>query len=170
MSERFNKAMKALTKGFFNGTLRKGDCAACACGNIVAAALNIELVTTRDLKTGFLDDWIDSKTGTFWYTALINLDEEEADHLYITAGEQEIEKTGYTPQEMLLIERAFELNTEIPLYDIHNYSDQEIMDDQYNGLCAVVEVLCKLEGYDPEEYMDYFSFDADLKQVKEFVD
>ncbi|MCW3109903.1 MAG: hypothetical protein JWQ09_4409 [Segetibacter sp.] len=33
-SERFERAVSALVDAFYKGTLRKGDCAACAVGNM----------------------------------------------------------------------------------------------------------------------------------------
>lgn len=38
MTERFQKAYDALVNAFFDGTLAKGTCKACAVGNIVGAA------------------------------------------------------------------------------------------------------------------------------------
>jgi hypothetical protein len=43
------------------------------------------------------------------------------------------------------------------------------MSDQFNGLMAVVEVLCKFEGYDSSEYKKLFEFDSELKQIKQLV-
>lgn len=139
---RFDEAIKALVKGFFKGTLAKGNCMACAVGNIVNHSIG------QKIETSLLNT-IDA-AGTFWYDALvpdISSDEE------ISNGEKEIQTTGYSVDEIRRIERTFEYHTEIDYDDYPtNYKkDPAIIKDQYNGLMAVVEVLCELEGHNEEK-------------------
>ena len=47
-SERFNKAISALVKGYIGETLAKGHCCGCAVGNIVAYSMHYNIITRVD--------------------------------------------------------------------------------------------------------------------------
>jgi len=125
-TERFNRAFDILTQAYFNGTLHKGTCAACACGNLITAARGISIP-----KNLFDNHEVHQKLADSMLSAELLLWDEP--------------KTGYTRRELSKVENAFENNTFIHWQTYAYYSEQEILEDQYNGLCAVFEVLCQLD-------------------------
>src|SRR6186713_2209173 len=152
-SERFNRAIAGLIAGFFEGNLAKGDCGACAVGNIVAHCYG---------KKAFLSELDDFTFNSHWgkvfktiaeYGQFIDID------YYRDEAKENIDVTGYSIRELAKVEKVFEENTEIDFTEYHKHSKDEIMQDQYNGLMAVVEVLCQIEGIEnPKEYKDMFAF------------
>ena len=72
--------------------------------------------------------------------------------------EQEIEElTGYSWKEMAMVEYVFETNTQILFEDYHDFSEKEIMEDQFKGLMAVMDVLIELDRVEEgETYKDNF--------------
>ena len=75
-------------------------------------------------------------------------------------------KTGYSPAEILLIENAFETNTQLFAED-KDCSHSEILQDQFNGLMAVVDVLLELDNIQAPESKEYFKYTNEFKPVKE---
>lgn len=161
MTERFQKAYDALCEAFFEGTLAKGTCAACACGNIVAKAVGIKIDLANE-KDIYSDKSIYNHPDfpSWASTRLIGI---EAIGNYITSNykfipkpnwekmyvsKQIFELTGYTIPEMCAIETAFENTTKISIISYYKYSEEDKLQDQYNGLCAVFDVLCKLDNVD----------------------
>lgn len=143
-SERFNNAINALVKGYFNDTLGKGSCVACAVGNIVAYCNNLTIIKKK--CTTFL-------SGLEYTNLKVNTD-FEMDNWYSLLSQYRIggstntivEKTGYTLNEISKIECAFEEATKISFVNYDDYSKETVSEDQFNGLMAVVEVLCKLDN------------------------
>lgn len=141
--ERFNRAVAALVKGYLNGTLAKGTCAACACGNIVAASLG-ETIERGIFSSAYR--WSTAKDYSAWGVYVRGVD-----HLI---GEQQVVATGYSREEFALIEKAFEFNTSIWHYEYGAHTPEQIDADQYNGLVAVFNLLCELDGIaDPAPYV-----------------
>ena len=134
---RFDRAISKLVKAFFEGDLEKGDCARCAVGNICDGR----------------NEW-----GDVFYTALegqiIDIDN------YFGLSKYVIDKTGYSWQELAKIENSFELNTEIHHNKYRRFSKSAIMEDQYNGLMAVVDVLCEIEGIESGETKKLFEYQS----------
>lgn len=64
----------------------------------------------------------------------------------INAANIVIMPTGYSAGELALVEAAFEANTKISARDYSAHSQEEIKADQFNGLIAVTDVLCQLDG------------------------
>ena len=104
MTARFKFAYDALCEAFFNGTLAKGTCMACACGNIVAKAAGFQTYVPR-----FGKRTMDPRMPNWWCNRLISFLEERP--FYVDEGYGEnpiIEKlTGYNRYEMVEIENAF---------------------------------------------------------------
>lgn len=149
MTTRFKNAIDALVYAFFNDTLGKEHCAACAVGNIVAWSHGYKKKTISDAcqipgTVYSSDDW----EHAVWRNS---------------EGEEElmvISKTGYSGLELYKIEEAFEGATLIGALRYRKHSKSEIMQDQYNGLMAVLDVLCEIEGIeDTAEYKELFSFE-----------
>lgn len=145
--ERFDRAIKALVQAFFNDHLAKWNCGACAVGNIVAAGMGIKptMQPTHNVN-GYWNSVVNSNIG------LCANSYEEASNFYMgflrkldyasyIKGVENISVTGYTPQELFIIEKAFENNTRIKHEKYPITTKQKIMQDQFNGLMAVVEVL-----------------------------
>ena len=148
MTPRFEKAYNALVKAFFEGTLAKGDCSACAVGNIVADAQGGCIDFFLGQAYCNTDNWFWSKLFmTIGGNQVINhpfYDQEKGLALTIET------LTGYTYLEMAKVEKAFEQNTHIDIEDYSKYTFLDILEDQYRGLCAVVDVMLKLDGIEPD--------------------
>ena len=71
---------------------------------------------------------------------------KEASFSEISEYYKAVYRTGYDKAEMLRIETAFETNTQITVMEHKRWSADEIMQDQYVGLMAVVDVLCEIHG------------------------
>jgi hypothetical protein len=65
-------------------------------------------------------------------------------------------KSGYTAQELSQVEMAFETNTkyskEIGTTWLYPPTEEILIEDQYNGLAAVVDVLLALDNIKPEDH------------------
>lgn len=157
MTQRFEKAYNALYNAFMNDTLASGTCAACAVGNIVADAMGgkVEKLNTVEFDCDIDNEW--------W------------NHLFITSSNEQIisklkddsnvkhfrqkifNLTGYKWNELAKVEYAFEVNTKIKHGRYDEHTEQEIMEDQFNGLMAVMDVLIKLdEVTEGQKYKDTF--------------
>ncbi len=145
-SDRFNKALAALVKGFFNETLYKGSCSHCAVGNIVGNSKWSHIFMT---PIG----------GDQEFYAPQNADAYEGYAVCL----KEITKTGYSIEELARVEAAFEKNTY--LFKFSKETKENLLQDQYNGLMAVVDVLCEIEGIDTKEYKDMFSYKCENSKL-----
>lgn len=141
--ERFNRAIKALVQAFFKDNLSKGDCKKCAVGNICNGRNDwYEVFMTTDSGVQLIDE-----------------------HMYFGETKNVIDSTGYRWEELAEIERSFETSTKIHWQEYYRHKKSAIMQDQFNGLMAVVEVLCKLDNIEPTEYKKAFEYTADFKPV-----
>jgi hypothetical protein len=143
MTKRFDNAIKTGVRAFFDGTLKKGLCSACMVGNICGGNPAWSYVFA-------------TATNGVQLTNAVN---------YFGAVKEVIDNTGYAWQDLARIEKAFEQNTKIQsgLYSIHTQS--EIMQDQFNGLMAVVDVLMELDGMDKSDntYRKMFEYTEEFK-------
>lgn len=159
MATRFNNAINALVQAFFNDTLAKDSCAACAVGNMVAYGFGKKLNPCNLNETVRSKDGVDNRAWIkAFYTA--NGQQKFFREAFVDSGVLTCARaTGYSVRELAKVEYAFETNTRIVAIDYGLHTKSEIMQDQYNGLMAVVEVLCELEGIeDPAEYKELFTF------------
>lgn len=158
-SKRFNKATEALYNAFFNGTLAKGNCAYCAVGNLVADSIGYKV----ELDTVYYKEY-DSFPNTSWrHLFCTSSDVHDGtcirstrtdDPTLIEKALKEIQSTGYSEQELSKVEFAFETNTRIHLDRYYQHSEQEILEDQYNGLVAVFNVLLEIEGISNDGHIE----------------
>lgn len=146
MQASFDNTVQILVKAFLEGTLRKGSCAACAVGNICAAALGVgvdmpDLPLTRH-------GWLDSEDGPMWHhlfmstsptfqTRSFEQDDFDTDEVAVRMGIEQIGETGYTIAQLADVERAFE--------SAHIKYNEEA---EFAGLMAVVDVLADIHGID----------------------
>lgn len=174
-TKRFDKAYSALQNAYFDGTLGKGDCSCCAVGNIVSAAqggrvtINKEILDLAKDAPGFqIKNLIKrtavcSSTGnSFWGKLFKTMSDsfgrkvsQKRDPLaQLIIGNDKLDQeakmlldlTGYSEEEMSKIEAAFEDNTKIDIMYYPDYTEQEILEDQYNGLAAVLDVMLELDN------------------------
>jgi len=131
--KRFDRAIKALVKGYMNDTLETGICTACAVGNIIAKCNEY----TIDLE--FLSPWKDkegNKIVTMWNSVFITYTDRQRiyEDNYKGEAKEQIDSTGYTWEELAQVEFTFE----------------KAQGDMFTKLMAVVEVLCNIEGFNDE--------------------
>lgn len=155
MAKRFENAINALVKGFFENTLVKGSCTACAVGNIIHYNCNVKINYSEENPQ---ETFSKLEYSDVWYNITEN-------HRFVTNKEKGLElisKTGYSIKEITTIEKAFESNTKIFGSKYFCYSKSDIMEDQYKGLMAVVKVLCNIEGLESKEYKLLFEYEPIL--------
>jgi len=179
--ERFNNAMTALYNSFMNRTLAKGNCSACAIGNMVAAANGATVtkefecsiknniwtrlfITTFEVDDGeIVNESFFAEQGEVVRNNVFGAFKKRG---YLTQREEAIDiikPTGYNQFELAKVEKSFELNTSIDHNEYKYRADQEILEDQQKGLFAVIDVLCELDGIEkPEEIKSLF----DVELVK----
>lgn len=132
-TERFNRAYNALIRAYFEGTLAKGTCAACAVGNICADAIGVKLIPGDFANYGDNAQWM----WLFHFRPSI----ENMNRAILL-----ISRTGYSVEEITVIESAFEFGASIAYMRYDEFGEQQILEDQFNGLSAVVDVLCELDN------------------------
>lgn len=138
-AEKFHRTVSILVKAYLNDTLAHGACTACAVGNLVAENLNLKISNSLN--------WLDSKGQsicTYWDNVFMTPDGLQRINPYSYRGEakKQIDATGYTWQELARIEFAFE---SAPGFTSKKMDDEVWM---FNGLMAVVDVLCEIHGMD----------------------
>jgi len=149
MTPRFEKAYNALYNAFMNDTLAKGTCVACAVGNIVADAMGAKVYSQQD------DSSIKFRcsNNNYWWNDLFFTTQCGQRIIKISENNKvkQLRKkilnlTGYTWRELAKVENAFEKNTIISFDDYNFYTPEQIMEDQFNGLMAVMDVLIELDN------------------------
>lgn len=149
MTPRFEKAYNALYNAFMNDTLAKGTCIACAVGNIVADAMGAKVYSQQD------DSSIKFRcsNNNYWWNDLFFTTQCGQRIIKISENNKvkQLRKkilnlTGYTWRELAKVENAFEKNTIISFDEYNFYTPEQIMEDQFNGLMAVMDVLIELDN------------------------
>lgn len=162
---RFNNAVTALVKGFFEGTLAKGTCSACAVGNIVAHSISVKpYIQSSRLELAEYYKY----ENTHWVLLIGGCGFGGLSQIKARAN---ILATGYNVEQLTDIEDAFEWATKYQFYKYSELPQSEIMQDQFNGLMAVVDVLMEIEGMNKAEtdYRKYFEYTEDFKPVNELI-
>jgi len=129
--KRFDRAIKALVKGYMNDTLVTKICTACAVGNIIAECNNyiVDKENTSWLTKEGLNKYAE------WDAVFVTVyDQFIDDYFYEGEAKRQIDSTGYTWQELAQVEFTFE----------------KTQGDMFTKLMAVVEVLCNIEGFNDE--------------------
>jgi hypothetical protein len=135
-TERFEKAVMKLYNAFHNNELNAMHCQHCAVGNICNNEREWDDLGVFASDTIFGD-------GTNW-----NVDAEK-----IKESLDVINKTGYSAQELVEVERLFLEACEYQKGTKHL---------QFKGLCAVVEYLAKLDNIpNPMDYTKLFETEND---------
>ena len=156
MTTRFKNAIDALVHAYFNDTLAKGNCHSCAIGSIVANSWGFK---PKSLGEKIVKDGIsNARWSDAFYTSNIGI--QSCNENYFTSREVLacVRPTGYSIEELMNIEHAFEKNAKIHHSNYCDFTKKEVEEDQYNGLMAVLDVLCDIEGVaDVSEYKELFS-------------
>lgn len=142
----YNRTVDILVGAYFDDTLERGVCQACAVGNIVARNNNYTITKVQDQLI-----WLNSK-GRMVYPKWVKVfrtsrryipifhiqisvrQEVDIDNYSEEAVVKEILSTGYNVSELAQIEYAFEKGA------------SKRGDQMFNGLMAVIEVLDKIHG------------------------
>lgn len=142
--EKFHETVAILVAAYMNDTLRHGDCAACAVGNIVAARMGLRIVQDPsyiDCNQKFMM-WSNGEyPNEGWFQVT------RAYEGFSQRAIEQIEASSYTAQQLRQIEKSFESANFVSSYD----------DYILNGLIAVVDVLCEIHGMN----------EVDKKEAKE---
>ncbi|KAA5545017.1 hypothetical protein [Adhaeribacter rhizoryzae] len=132
--ELFDRTVKILVNAYLNNTLVHNNCGACAVGNIIAA--NMQIKYDSYLK------WIGRQLA--WSTVFVTMpfksEQVQRPWAYNGSAKEQIDATGYSWQELALIEAAFESAPK-------NTTPDERM---FNGLMAVVDVLGQIHDLNEE--------------------
>jgi len=161
MTQRFEKAYNALLNAFMNDTLAKGSCAACAVGNIIADAMGGEVISR---KNNYGDVKYNCSVENHWwsYVFVTSVHGQTIHKIKESPHTKEYRKrmfilTGYRWNELAKVEKVFEKNTKISHPDYWIHTEKQIMEDQFNGLMAVMDVLIKLDDIaEGNKYKDAF--------------
>jgi hypothetical protein len=143
----FDHSVGVLVRAYLNGDLQKGNCSACAVGNLIADAMHIELgrVATPEYSRGVLslrDDsylvqWVGTHPG--W------LGELKGCYQHDISFNAQLASTGYSREQLLLLEETFERPSSLSHQERRDLSHAELV---YRSLLAVVDALAQIHGVD----------------------
>jgi len=139
MKATFDNTVDILVKAYLNNTLKHGDCTACAVGNILGrrSQWNRLFVTPCDgpviLPQKFAGE------GELLYGVITSIKiESEFDRQLLSESLELISESGYTVQELAMVENAFESAP-------RGKNQDEWM---FNGLMNVVDTLAIIHNID----------------------
>lgn len=142
--ELYKKTVDILYKAYFDDTLERGNCYACAVGNIIAANLGREYEVgngrsrQRLFWSGFLpyaSDWVERAADTRipnWFKLIYHEDNYDHEQAML-----EIKSTGYSISEVRKIEQTFE---SAPT----RWEGYTVEEEMFNGLSAVLDALAQI--------------------------
>jgi hypothetical protein len=138
MKPKFEHTVNVLVQAYLNDELAHKICSACAVGNIVAAAIGTKPKKVDSL-TVFDNSQFDNGEYTEWYP-IINGS--------TIRPMTQITATGYSIEELKLIEYAFESAPGKPEGDgiFEGLTTDPVW--MFNGLMAVVDVIAEIHGVD----------------------
>lgn len=125
-SERFTNAVTKLYNAFHENRLNAFNCKHCAIGNMC-----------NNTNT-WVNNWFTDTSGGCITQKFRNM----------TSPVKDVKRTGYSTYELSRVELIF-----LKSFDISDERDGKNKEQQFKGLCAVVEYLCELEGI--PNVMDY---------------
>jgi hypothetical protein len=148
----FHQTVDILVKAFFQGTLLAGKCSACAVGNLVA-----HYKGTKPNSNSY--DRFEDCSHPQWQSVFLGgrtrlsyqMLMEDTEQIpwridvRIPEGLEQIKSTGYTIDELMRIEFAFETETKRRFE-----SGRELSSDErhFAGLMGVLDVLCDIHKVD----------------------
>lgn len=130
MEATFENSVDVLVKAYLNDTLQRGECHACAVGNLIQSGVG-RLFTEceKDELRFHQNGWV-----KVFITMSHNSHYQRPEN-YKGIAKIQIDATGYSWQDLAKIEFAFE-------------SAPRTGDEMFNGLMAVVDVLAEIHGVD----------------------
>lgn len=143
----FDQTVSVLVKAYLNDTLVHGNCYACAVGNIVASSIGVtkfEQGTLHLYWSGFNEraDYPGNNKGypQGWGGVFCTDNHRQIikAHVYdeCRAAKEQIDSTGYSWEELAIIEEAFES------------ADPFERDRMFLGLMNVIDVLAQIHNID----------------------
>lgn len=166
--EQFEKTVKALTNAFINGTLAKYNCYACAVGNIIAYNREAKYDKNYEGLLYTVNDDIVNAWGSVFSTDLYGTSRFcSVIYKHDKEARESIKSSGYEIRDLRRIENAFERATFILEGNYRRYPNRVVMEDQYNGLMACIDVLMKIHECNDMSIKE--SFDITLKNHLETV-
>lgn len=149
--ELFNETVAILANAYMKDLLVAGNCCACAVGNIIASRKGYQF--TEDVPKNIQKpQWLNvpypggnPETGIGWGAAFCTTLGSQIINERMLQNEvviDQIKSTGYDWLDLAKIEYAFELSNLRPSVD---------SDHMFNGLMAVVDVLCEIHGMNETE-------------------
>lgn len=180
MTPRISHAIDIFLDAINNGTLAKGDCTACAVGNLVRVGMGLstDQYNKNNLRsvnldinnqyhiTSFLVNWsilfATPKAGA----SQIRVSKEEECKILSKYPEvkDQIESTDFTIDELAKIEEVFENSTIISYHNYWIHPKEEIRADQIKGLEAVVKVMLTFDEQ-TEDVKEVFTHKAELMPI-----
>lgn len=136
--EKFNRTVAVLVAAYLNNTLRHGECAACAVGNIIAAEIGAVPTDSGDefLGWSWMRNQVEITVGWHHVFCTSEGSQKQSPLNYYGQIKRQIDASGYTWKELAKIEAAFESS-------MVGESEDDWM---FNGLMDVVEVLSEIHG------------------------
>lgn len=140
----FDQTVGVLVKAYLNDELAHKLCCACAVGNLVAYAIGTKPKRIDDPNSHVEfenSQYENGASAMAWYDSLGSSP--------TTYGISQIEATGYTCDELLAIEHAFETAPGEPTMHPGMYRGKcTDVTWMFNGLMAVVDVLASIHSVD----------------------
>jgi hypothetical protein len=180
--ELYHRTVGILYTAYFNDTLVHGTCCACAVGNLIAARLGYSIRKEQVPYFGILEitehHWYDVNGkrvpdpilnsmsslpaqgwGAFVCTPNPGRPQEiEWKYLSELVVQQQIAATGYTPEEVILIERVFE-----------SAKGETIEDRMFDGLCRVLDALEAIHEVHHQETIDQKKHFSEHYQIRVYA-
>lgn len=144
----FDHTVGVLVKAFLKGTLAHKLCTACAVGNIVADIKKTVPDPSPDNNTEFECWTYANGDRADWYEVVCEAPDKLSPRY--RNGLKQIESTGYTVEEIVRIEYAFEHAPGDPGDNFSGLFRGRCIDPDwmFNGLMAVVDVLASIHNVD----------------------
>lgn len=136
--ELFHETVDILVRAYMNDTLRHGDCAACAVGNIIAYRMGLSIVPDPAYN-GQPQAFMMWSNGEYPNGGWFQVTKPKT--IYSEKAIEQIKASGYEADHLRVIEYRFERA------DFGSSFDQYM----FNGLMAVVDVLCDIHGMNETE-------------------
>ena len=161
MTKRIENAIDIFLDAINDGTLAKGNCCACAVGNLVAKGMGVKVLPKSETYPFFKVDnpkFDNSEWSSLFSTTGdgIQLRQNFSDKRFKGVIERTVSKTEFSVEELADIEYIFETNTKMHHINYDAYSKEEIRADQIKGLEAVVKLMLKFDEQ-PDDVKEVFT-------------
>ena len=135
--ELFHRTVGILVKAYLNDTLKSANCASCAVGNIVSVSCGYQVARDSKGSLGWWanekEEWVDPRWQKVFMTSAFKVfnirffaSQSKKLKKFKKKARKQIESTGYTLDELALIEKTFERRS---------------IRSDFRGLMAVVDCL-----------------------------